>query len=192
MTFRKKGWDRVQKLEDISNNKSIIYEVNPVETFIGKSQLCNMTEFSGARDKEVFDGNTILLKVSEENNKHRYVYIGGDMVCSFLTNDRIYKYISNMGNNLTPYSIAKSWENIYYLTPDFKFTKKENIDENEIDKVFDYQNISNCRKLRVYIKFIQTMINNKIEVHIQGLKNYIYLFYHQNSRFLYILLNWIL
>ena len=60
-----------------------------METFFGKSQLCDMTEFSGAKDKKVFDGNTILLKVSEENNKHRYVYIGGDMVCSFVTNDRI-------------------------------------------------------------------------------------------------------
>ena len=103
-----------------------------------------MIEFSGAKDKKVFDGITILLKVSEENNKHRYVYIGGDMVCSFVTNDRIYKYISNMGNNLTPYSIAIGWENIYYLTPYFKFTKKENIDENDIDKLFDYHNISNC------------------------------------------------
>ena len=57
-----------------------------------------MTEFSGARDKKVFDGNTILLKVNEENNKHTYVYIGGDMVCSFLTNDKIYKYISKFIN----------------------------------------------------------------------------------------------
>ena len=98
----------------------------------------------------MFNGNTILLEKGKENNKHRNVSIGGDMVCSFLTNDRIYKYISNMGNNLPPCSIAIRWENIYYLTPYFKFTKKENIDENDIDKLFDYQNISNCRKLRVY------------------------------------------
>ena len=109
-----------------------------------------MTDFSGAEDKEVFNGNTILLEIGKENNKHRYVYIGGDMICSFLTYDRIYKFISNMGNNLTPCSIAIGCENIYYLTPYFKFTKKENIDENDIDKLFDYQNISSCRKLRVY------------------------------------------
>ena len=71
------------------------------------------------------------------------------MLCSFLTNDRIYKYISNMGNNLTPCSIARGWENIFYLSAYFKFTKKENIDENDIDKLFDYQNTSNYRKLRV-------------------------------------------
>ena len=55
-----------------------------------------------------------------------------------------------MGNNLTPCSIAIGWENIYYLTPYFKFIKKENIDENDINKLFDYHTISNCQKLRVY------------------------------------------
>ena len=150
VTFKNNGWIKVQKFKDVSNDQNIIYKVNPMEIFVGKSQLCNMTEFSRAGDKEVFDGNTILLKVSEENNKHRYVFIGGDKIYSFLTNDRIYKYISNMGNILTPYSIAIGFENIYYLTPYFKFTKKENIDENDIDKLFDYKNISNCQKLRTY------------------------------------------
>ena len=150
VTFRNNGYVKVQNFEDISEDKNIIYEVNPIETFIGKSQLCNMTEFSGARDKKVFDGNTILLKVSEENIKHRYIYIGGNMICSFLTDDKIYKYISNMGHNLTPYSIALGSVNIYYISPYFKFTKKENIDENNIDKLFDYNIISNCQKLRIY------------------------------------------
>ena len=99
-----------------------------------------MTEFSGAEDREVFDGNKILLEIGKENNKHRYVYIGGDMVCSFITNDKIYKYISNMGNNLTPNIIAIGWENIYYLTPSFKFIKKENIDVDDIDKLFAIDN----------------------------------------------------
>ena len=113
ITTRNKGWIRVQKLEDVSEDKNIIYEVNPMETFIGRSQLCNMTKLSGSEDKELFNGNTILLRIGIEINKHRYVYIGGDMVCSFLTNDKIYKCISNMGNNLSPYSIAIGWENVY-------------------------------------------------------------------------------
>ena len=121
-----------------------------METFIGKSEDCKMTRFSGAENKDVFDGNTILLEIGNENNKHKYVYIGGNMVCSFLTNDRIYKYISNMGNNLTPYSIAIGWENIYYLTSFFKFNKKENIDINDIDKLFDidYDNIMKHQKIK--------------------------------------------
>ena len=98
-----------------------------METFLGRSQLCDMTEFSGAKVKKVFDRNTILLKIGEENNKHRYVYIGGDMICSFLTNDRIYKYISNLGNNLSPYRIATGEENYYLLAPKFNFNKKDKL-----------------------------------------------------------------
>ena len=50
------------------------------------------------------------------------------MVCSFLTNDDISKYISNKGNNLTPYSITIGEENIYFLTPHFMFVKRIRID----------------------------------------------------------------
>ena len=137
VTYQNKGWIKVQKFKDVSDDENIIYEVNPMQIFIGKTQRCNMVKFSGAEDKKVFDGNTILLEIGKENNKHKYIYIGGDMICSFLTNDGIYNYISNMGNNLTPYSIAIGWENIYYLTPFFRFIKKENIDVNDIDKLFD-------------------------------------------------------
>ena len=84
---------------------------------------------SGAFDRSVFDGKTILLKISEENEKHRYLFIGGDMICSFLTNDNIYKYISNMGNNLTAYSIAVVHKKVYFLTPQFKFIKREKIEK---------------------------------------------------------------
>ena len=152
VTFQNKGWIRVQKLEDNSEDENIIYKVNPMETFRGKRVCCEMTEFLGAGDKKVFNGNTILLKIGDENNKHRYVYIGGDQVCSFLTNDKIYKYISNMGNNLTPYSIAIGWKNIYYLTPYFRYIKEENIDVDDIDKLFDidYSIISNYQKKRTY------------------------------------------
>ena len=150
VTFKNNELIKVQKLEDVSGDKNIIYKVNPMETFIGKNQLCEMTRISGAEDKEVHDGNTILIKVGVENDKHRYVYIGGDKVCSFLTNDKNYKYISNMGNNFVLYCLAKGWENIYYLTPYFKFFRKEIIDVDDIDKLFDIDHhiISNYQKLR--------------------------------------------
>ena len=135
--------------------------VKPLEIFLGKSKVCDMTWMSGAFDKSIFDGNTILLKIIEENDEHRYVYIFGDMICSFLTNHNIYKYISNMGNNLTPYSIAIGEENIYSLTPHFKFVEREEIDDNELLKAnksnvdpFTYH-VSNCgkyslKKSRIY------------------------------------------
>ena len=91
VTSQNKGWIKVQKIRDVGDGKNIKYEVLPMKTFIGKSQLFDMTDISGAEDKEVFDGNTFLLEIGKENNKHRYVCIGGDMVCSFLTNDKIYK-----------------------------------------------------------------------------------------------------
>ena len=150
VTFQNNGYVKVQKFEDFSNDENTIYSVKPMRIFLGKSQVCNMTMFSGAFDKKVFDGNTFLLKISEENGKHKYIYIGGDMVCSFLTNDEIYKYISNMGSNLSPYSIAISEKKIYYLKPHFKFSKKHNIVGGDFDNLFNYDNISNCQKLKTY------------------------------------------
>ena len=54
------------------------------------------------------------------------------MVCSFMTSDNIYEYISNMGNNLCPYSVATVEENNYLLAPNFKLTKKDKIDYDAI------------------------------------------------------------
>ena len=103
-----------------------------MEKFLGKSQSYSMTAFSGAFNKGCFDGNTILLKVGIENGKHKYVYIGGDMVCSFMTCDKIYEAVSNMGNNLSPYSVATGSKNYYLLAPSFSFIKKDKIDYDTI------------------------------------------------------------
>ena len=132
VTFENKGWVKVQNFEDESLDENIIYTVNPMETFLGKSQSCTLTALSGAFDKICFDGNTILLKVDIENGKNKYVYIGGDMVCSFMTSDNIYEYVSNMGNNLSPYSFATGEENYYLLAPNFSFIKNDKIDYNTI------------------------------------------------------------
>ena len=96
-----------------------------MKTFLDEIQVCNMTKFSGALNNSVFDGNTILLKISEDNCRHKYVYIGGYMVCSFMTIDIIYEYISNMRNVLCAFSLAKRGENYYLLAPNFKFIKKD-------------------------------------------------------------------
>ena len=82
--------------------------------------------------KNASDGNTILLEIIEENGKSKYVYIGGDMICSFKTSDNIYEYISNMGNNLCPYTVTTGEGNYYLLAPNFKFIKKGKIDYNTI------------------------------------------------------------
>ena len=56
-----------------------------------------------------------------------------------------------MGNNLTPCSLAIGWENIYYLTPYFRFAQRKNIDIDDIDKLFDidYDNIMKHDKIEI-------------------------------------------
>ena len=61
VTFKKNGCIKVQKFQDISNDANTIYCVKPMRTFLGKSQVCNMTIFSEALNKSLFDGNTNLL-----------------------------------------------------------------------------------------------------------------------------------
>ena len=137
--YKNNGCIKVQRFEDISVDENTIYSEKPMRTFLGKNQVCNMTMFSGAFDKSVFDGNTILLKISEENGRHVYVYTGGDMVCSFMTSDNIYENISNMGNNLCLYSVATGEEKYYLLASIFNFTKKDKIDYNTIlDEMYPY------------------------------------------------------
>ena len=55
-------------------------------------------------------------------------------MCSFLTKDSIYKYISNNGKNLTPYSVAVGHEVVFFITRHFKFNKREKINVNELLK----------------------------------------------------------
>ena len=54
------------------------------------------------------------------------------MICSFPYNDNFYKYISDMGNNLTPYSIAVGQDNVCFSTPHFIFIKREKSNDNKI------------------------------------------------------------
>ena len=120
-----------------------------------------MTLMSRALDKSVFDANSFLFKISEEDGRHRYVYIGGDMICSFLTNDIIHRYIPNVGIILTPYKSAIGEENNCFLTPHFKLIKRENINDIDLLKInkssvdpYKYH-VSNCgkysfKKIRIY------------------------------------------
>ena len=60
-----------------------------------------MTEFSGAGDKDDFDGNTLLLECGD----NEYVYVSGLEIFKFKADDKIRDYISLMGNNMIPYAI---------------------------------------------------------------------------------------
>ena len=66
-------------------------------------------------------------------------------IYSFLTNDHILEYISNMGDNMIPYSIAIGEEDIYFLSPHCNYIKRAKIKDDELLKTressfdpFDY------------------------------------------------------
>ena len=81
--FEYKGCVKIQNSEDISDDENILLYIKPLKTFSGKSEVCDKKTMSGAFDKSVYDANTILLKISEENDNHRWLYIGSDKVCFF-------------------------------------------------------------------------------------------------------------
>ena len=108
--------------------KNKIYKFDPPlftfeakNVFIGKSLVCPMTEFSGARDKIDFDGNTILLEC--ENNE--YVYISGLEIVKFKTDDKVIDYLSLMGNNMIPYAIMVGERYTYFLYHRYKFIEND-------------------------------------------------------------------
>ena len=79
------------------------------KTFIGKSPLTPMTEFSGGHGK-MFDGNSILI----QTESLRYVFIGS-MIYSFDAVSNIISYVSEVGNNDVPYPYAVDDQNNVYL-----------------------------------------------------------------------------
>ena len=64
VTLENNGLVKVQKFEDIFNDEINTFCVKPLETFLVKSEVYDMTVMSGALDKSVFDGNTLLLEIS--------------------------------------------------------------------------------------------------------------------------------
>ena len=128
VTFQNNGYVKLQKFEDFSNDENSFYHVKPLRIILGKSQVYNMNMFSGGLNKPAFDGNAILLEKIEENGMHENVCIGGDMVSSFMTSDKLYEYISKMGNTLCPYTVATSEENYYLTAPNLNFIRKGKID----------------------------------------------------------------
>lgn len=85
-------------------------QCEPLEIFIGKSSLNQMTEFSGGHG-EKFDGNSVLLRVGHVG-EFRYVYVGTCMF-EFVTDEPIINYVSSVGNNCVPYPYAQSQNYCY-------------------------------------------------------------------------------
>ena len=87
-----------------------------------------MTEFSGARDKNEYDGNTLLLECED----NEYIYISGSEITKFITNDKFIDYISLMGNNMIPYAIMVGERYTYFLYYRYKFIENDKIEEDTL------------------------------------------------------------
>ena len=101
----------------------------PKHTFIGKSKVCDLTEFSGTADNSSdFDGNILLLQC--ENNE--YVYIFGLDFFKLKTDDKIIDYISHMGNNMIACAIIVGEKYTYFLYHRYKFIQNDKIEEGTL------------------------------------------------------------
>ena len=96
----------------------------PKHIFIGKSKVCELTQFSEAIDSFDFDGNTLLIEVED----NEYVYISGLEILKFKTDDKIIEYISLMANNMLPYTIAIGEKYTYFLYHRYKFIENDKIE----------------------------------------------------------------
>ena len=96
--------------------------------FIGKSELCGMTEFSGALNNSNFDGNTILLECEDS----KYVYISGLGIFELRTIDKIIDYISLMGNNTTPFVFAVGEKYIHFISTHHKCIENDKTGEGTL------------------------------------------------------------
>ena len=98
----------------------------PKHIFIGKSKVCDMTEFSGAADNSSdFDGNTLLLEVEDR----KYVYFSGLEFTEFETSDKVIGFIPLMGNNMAPYAIILGEKYTFFLYHRYKFIENDKKEE---------------------------------------------------------------
>jgi hypothetical protein len=92
----------------------LVKHIKFIKSFVGKSPLNEMTEFSGGHGK-YFDGNSILF----QKNKNTYIFVGHIIKEYKVNNDDIINFISPVGNNDVPYPYAIGNTNIYsFVYPD--------------------------------------------------------------------------
>ena len=62
-------------IKNFYNDENNILCVKPLENFLGKCNVINKLVKSGNLNKSLYSGNTILLKISEENKKKTDLYM---------------------------------------------------------------------------------------------------------------------
>lgn len=109
---------------DKENYTKLVKKYKPINVFVGKSHLNNMTRASGAHGKGTI-GNSILLQLS----KYKYVIIQ-DSIEEFKTpNDEIIKFISPIGNNDVPYPMAFGKKYVYNFVDEISYINKKDFNK---------------------------------------------------------------
>ena len=100
----------------------------PKNFSIGKSKVCELTQFSGAFDSSDFDGNTILLECED----NEYVYIFGLGIFNFEADGKIINYITLMGNNMVPHAIIIGEKYTYFIAHLSIFIENDKIEKGSL------------------------------------------------------------
>ena len=145
----------------------------PTHTFVGRSKVCDMTEFSGAADNSSdFDGNTLLLEVEDR----KYVYISGLEITEFETNDKVLDCISLMGNNMVRFAIILGDKYTYFPYHRYKFIENDKIEEGLLLNAtngsldpFDYQ-LEKCG-VESFKRLERSLIHNFWPDHGENIEN---------------------
>ena len=82
--------------------------------FIRRSRICRGTEKSGALDNSKYDGDTFSVENKQKvccfggrfQQELQYVFISVFENIKSATEDKILRFVSNMGNNMIRYTIA--------------------------------------------------------------------------------------
>ena len=85
----------------------------PKHLFLGKWKVCEITEFSKAKDNPFNDGNTSLPELENDEDE----CVSGYEFFKFKTDDKIIIYISLIGNNLCLYIIKLEKNHIFHRQP---------------------------------------------------------------------------
>ena len=109
------------KEEGLGKYSKVIKAYDVDRVFVGKSPKNPTTKISGNFGPN-FDGNSILLKL--KNGDNRYVFVG-DTIYEFESPEQIIQFYSSVGRNAVPYPVAVGKKYAYFMLDSPKHYKSK-------------------------------------------------------------------
>lgn len=160
--YQSSGKDYDQYMNDdekyVNIYDKLILTISPYEkVFIGKdtNEMLNIS-------RKLQNGNTILIKQPDKQDKHTYIFVGNDGIYSFEPHEEIKKYVSPIGNNDVPYPYAVDNKN-YYLMLDGVYIPKDEVEKGITPYEYYYFKIPKHQKKKYTSehKFTKTVIKQR-------------------------------